>query len=90
MDDFEKNNISELSDIIPLDRISAIKTFKKSGFIHTELEKKELIFSKENIAKQLIITNEMYRGNGTTTKLQTIELELAKELNFDYINGSSK
>jgi RimJ/RimL family protein N-acetyltransferase len=26
-----------------------------------------------------------YRGNGITTKLQTIELELAKELNFDYI-----
>jgi RimJ/RimL family protein N-acetyltransferase len=26
-----------------------------------------------------------YRGNGITTKLQTVELELAKELNFDYI-----
>lgn len=26
-----------------------------------------------------------YRGNGITTKLQTIELELAKELGFDYI-----
>ncbi len=26
-----------------------------------------------------------YRGNGITTKLQTIELELAQELGFDYI-----
>lgn len=26
-----------------------------------------------------------YRGKGITTKLQTIELELAKELGFDYI-----
>lgn len=26
-----------------------------------------------------------YRGNGITTKLQTIEMELAKELKFDYI-----
>ncbi len=26
-----------------------------------------------------------YRGNGITTKLQTMELELAKQLGFDYI-----
>lgn len=26
-----------------------------------------------------------YRGNGITTKLQTMELELAKELGFNYI-----
>ena len=26
-----------------------------------------------------------YRGNGITTKLQTMEMELAKELGFDYI-----
>ncbi len=60
---FEKNKISELSDIIPLDRIGAIKTFKKAGFIHTELEKKELVFGKESISKQLLITKEMYRGS---------------------------
>lgn len=29
---FEKNNISELADIVPLDRIDAIKIFKKAGF----------------------------------------------------------
>ena len=60
---FEKNNISELSDIIPLDRIGSIKTFKKAGFIHTDLEKKELVFSKESIARQLLITKEMYKGS---------------------------
>lgn len=60
---FEKNNINELSDIIPLDRIGAIKTFKKAGFIHTELEEKGLVFGKKSIAKQLIITKEMYFAN---------------------------
>ena len=45
---FEKNNISELSDIIPSERVSAIKIFKKAGFIHTE---------KEN---QLLLTRKMY------------------------------
>lgn len=57
---FEKNNISELSDIIPLDRIGAIKSFKKAGFIQTELEQKELVFGKESIARQLLITKKMY------------------------------
>ena len=58
---FEKNNISELSDMVPLDRISVIKTFKKAGFIHTDLYKKELVFGKESIARQLLITKEMYK-----------------------------
>lgn len=58
---FEKNNISELSDLIPLDRTGAIKTFKKAGFIHTELENKELVFGKESISRQLLITKEMYK-----------------------------
>jgi len=57
---FEKYEISELSDIIPLDRIGAIRSFKKAGFIHTNLEQKELVFGKEIIAKQLLITREMY------------------------------
>ena len=58
---FEKNNINELSDIIPEDRINAIKTFEKAGFIYTGLEKKELVFGKESIAKQMIITKELYQ-----------------------------
>lgn len=58
---FEKNNINELSDMIPLDRIGAIQLFKKAGFIHTELEKKLTQFGKESIVKQLLITKEMYK-----------------------------
>lgn len=57
---FEKKGINELSDIIPLDRMNAIKSFKKAGFIHTDLEQKALVFGKESIAKQLLITREMY------------------------------
>ena len=60
---FEKNSISELSDMIPLDRVSAIKSFKKAGFTHTELESRELVFGKESIARQLLITKEMYKGS---------------------------
>ena len=54
---FEKNNISELSDMIPLSRIGAIKTFEKAGFIQTDKERKE---QKEEIARQLLITKYMY------------------------------
>ena len=57
---FEKNNIRELSDIVPLDRVGAIKSFKKAGFIHTDFVQKELVFGKESIARQLLITREMY------------------------------
>ena len=60
---FEKNNISELSDIIPLDRIGAIKTFKKAGFKHTEFEQKKLVFGKESIARQLLIVKDDYFNN---------------------------
>jgi RimJ/RimL family protein N-acetyltransferase len=57
---FEKNNINELSDMIPIDRISAIKSFKKAGFIQTNLEQEELVFGKYSIARQLLITKKMY------------------------------
>ncbi len=53
---FEKNDINELSDMIPLDRVGAINSFKKAGFIHTDKEDKGIKFSKEEIAKQLLIT----------------------------------
>lgn len=59
---FEKNRISELSDIIPLDRIGAINSFKKAGFVDTDLKSKSLVFGKESVAKQLLITKEMYNG----------------------------
>lgn len=57
---FEKNDINELSDMIPLDRVGAIKSFKKAGFIHTDKEEKGMKFDKEEISKQLLITKEMY------------------------------
>ncbi len=57
---FEKNKITELSDMIPLDRIGAIKTFKKAGFIHTNNERIEKVFGKDSISKELLITKEMY------------------------------
>ena len=60
---FERNNINELSDMIPLDRGGAIKTFKRAGFIHTDKEEKNLKFGKEEISKQLLITKEMYLKN---------------------------
>lgn len=57
---FETYKISELSDFIPIDRVAAIKSFKKAGFIHTDLEQKNLVFGQESIAKQLLITRDMY------------------------------
>ena len=57
---FEKNNINELSDMVPLDRIGAIKIFKKAGFMHTNKERIEKVFGKDVIAKQLLITKDMY------------------------------
>lgn len=57
---FERNSIDELSDYIPVDRIGAIKFFKKVGFIQTGLEKKCLVFGNEVISKQLLITKDMY------------------------------
>ena len=60
---FEKNDINELSDMIPLDRIEAIKVFKKAGFIHTDKEKIEKVFDKDSVVKQLLITKEMYLQN---------------------------
>lgn len=59
---FEKNNINELSDMIPLSRTGAIKTFEKAGFIQTDKERKEFIFGKEETSRQLLITKEMYLG----------------------------
>lgn len=60
---FEKNNINELSDMVHLDRIGAIKTFKKAGFIHTDKEVIEKVFDKDSVVKQLLITKNMYFNN---------------------------
>ncbi len=60
---FEKNNINELSDMVPLDRVGAIKVFKKAGFIHTDKERIEKVFNDDVIVKQLLITKKMYFKN---------------------------
>ena len=57
---FEKNNISELSDMVPLDRVGAIKVFKKAGFMHTKKEVIEKVFDKNSVVRELFITKEMY------------------------------
>ena len=48
--------------------------------------KKEFDLENYNVCElggNLVLSE--YRGNGITTKLQTIELELAKQLGFDYV-----
>ena len=49
---FEINGISELSDMIPVERIGAIKAFEKAGFNKLDTENNDL--------KQMLITKEMY------------------------------
>ena len=73
---FEKNNISELSDIIPDNRISAIKAFTKAGFISKELE---------GDIKQYIITKEMYYKKIEGEKVIKTPKDLLKLMSeFDY------
>ena len=60
---FEENNISELFDMIPTDRTSALKTFQKAGFICTDYGQVDVIFGKEIVSKQFLITKEMYFAN---------------------------
>lgn len=62
---FEKNNINELSDMVPLDRVGAIKSFKKAGFIHTDKEVIKKVFGKVSVVKQLLITKDMYLNKGS-------------------------
>ena len=57
---FEINNITELSDMIPIDRVGAIKAFKKAGFVQTEKGRIEKVFGEDSVSKELLITKEMY------------------------------
>ena len=57
---FEKNGISELSDMVPLNRINAIKVFKKAGFIHTQREEIEKVFGEDSVVKELLITKDFF------------------------------
>ena len=72
---FEENNISELTDMIPLTRENAIKIFKKAGFIHSDKEEINIKFNKEEKAKELLITKEMYFKNKELFISETIDKE---------------
>ena len=52
---FEINGINELSDIIPVERISAIKAFENAGFDKIDVDDINL--------KQMLITKEKYFNN---------------------------
>lgn len=66
---FEKNRITELSDMVPLDRVGAIKVFKKAGFLCTNKEVIEKVFDKDVVVKQLLITKDMYFNNREEQKI---------------------
>lgn len=57
---FDKNKIPELVDMIPLDRIEAIKLFKKTGFIITNNIYKEKVFDIETLVGELLLTKDRY------------------------------
>lgn len=57
---FERNNISELSDFIPSDRVGAINSFKKAGFVLSGRERVEKVFDNDVVSRELIITRDMY------------------------------
>ena len=60
---FEKNDINELTDLIPDYRVAAQKIFKKAGFIKTNVTKEYTRFGKKEVVNQLLITKEMYFKN---------------------------
>ncbi len=57
---FEKNNIPELRDLIPINRDNALKLFQEAGFIYTNKDFKEKVFSQEVLVKELLLTKDMY------------------------------
>lgn len=59
---FEKNNINELSDMIPLDRIGAINCFIKAGFRQTDIINEEIKFGKAVNLRQLLLTKKEYKS----------------------------
>ena len=49
--------------MVPLDRLGAIKTFTKAGFIHTDKVAIEKVFDQDSVVKQLLIAKDMYFNN---------------------------
>lgn len=57
---FINNNISELSDVIPNERVSAIKAFKKAGFSEIGRTKEAIKFGKIEECVELLLRKEEY------------------------------
>ena len=57
---FIDNNINELIDVIPVNRVSAIKTFKKAGFIDTDNISYEKCFNEKIRCQELLITKDKF------------------------------
>lgn len=57
---FDKNNISELYDYFPIDRVSAIKSFENANFIRTGRSQIIKYFNTTIESVELLITREMY------------------------------
>ena len=60
---FETYKITDLSDMIAENRIGAIKSFKKAGFVETDLVKEEFVFDEKIKVKHLLLTRELYLIN---------------------------
>ena len=57
---FIDNNINELIDVIPINRVSAIKTFKRAGFTPTNNISYEKCFNDKIRCQELLITKDIF------------------------------
>lgn len=57
---FIDNNINELIDVIPVNRVSAIKTFKRAGFTPTNNISYEKCFNEKIKCQELLITKDKF------------------------------
>lgn len=82
---FDEENYAPLYGAYDGDKLAGIAQLYVSQDMLADFKKE---FGLENykvceLGGNLVLPQ--YRGNGITTKLQTVELELAKKLGFDYI-----
>lgn len=76
---FEKYGISELTDIVSVNRISAIKLFESCGFLSNE-DIEEIVFDERRLAKKFIITRENYLENKNQNMKFVDNLALGKRI----------
>ncbi len=84
---FEEYNVNALVDTIPENRLGAIKTFKKAGFIENGIDE-SIRFKKRINSIKLIITREMYHEMGRAME-ETIE-EILKRKKYRYSSSKYK